>query len=82
MRQNKFSYYFDNVGENLLDLALAYIKNKGKVAMCGAIASYGQQDPGIKNIGLAISKRLIFEGVNFSYLVPRAPSIFKEFKDL
>lgn len=73
LKENKFSYYFDNVGEELLDLILLHIKTNGRIALCGAIANYSNHSGrGIKNIGIAISKRLTLQGINFSELMPRA----------
>ena len=47
--------------------------NQGRIALCGAIANYSNhQGRGIKNIGIAISKRLKIEGINFSSLMPKA----------
>jgi NADPH-dependent curcumin reductase CurA len=32
--------YFDNVGGQTLDLALALIKDQGRIALCGASETY------------------------------------------
>ena len=73
LKKNKFKYYFDNVGEDLLDFIMLFISNHGRIALCGAIGNYkNQKDMGINNIGLVISKRLTLEGLAFISLMPRA----------
>jgi len=56
--------YFDNVGADHLDAALVMLNNHGRVAMCGAIASYNATEPpvGPSNLGLVVSKRLTLRG--------------------
>jgi len=56
--------YFDNVGADHLDAALATLNNYGRVAMCGAIAQYNATEPqaGPGNLRLAITKRLTLRG--------------------
>src|SRR5712691_7419634 len=56
--------YFDNVGADHLDAALVRLNNHGRVAMCGAIASYNATEPpaGPSNLGLVVSKRLTLRG--------------------
>jgi NADPH-dependent curcumin reductase CurA len=57
--------YFDNVGGEHLDAALARLRLFGRVALCGAIAVYNQPGPtpGPVNLtGLAIAKRLTLRG--------------------
>jgi NADPH-dependent curcumin reductase CurA len=56
--------YFDNVGGELLDLVLARLAMRGRVVLCGAIASYNDAElrPGPKNYGNLIIKRGRMEG--------------------
>jgi hypothetical protein len=56
--------YFDNVGADHLDAALVILRDHGRVAMSGAIASYNATEPipGPTNISLAITKRLTLRG--------------------
>jgi NADPH-dependent curcumin reductase CurA len=56
--------YFDNVGADHLDAALVMLGHHGRVAMCGAIASYNATEPpaGPSNLGLVVSKRLTLRG--------------------
>lgn len=59
--------YFDNVGEYMLDAVLAVLRDFGKVALCGALASYKdyKSRAGIKNYNVIISKRLFVKGFVF-----------------
>jgi NADPH-dependent curcumin reductase CurA len=55
--------YFDNVGGDHLRAALAAIRPNGRIALCGAIASYdGDTHPSIDNLMLAIGKRITLRG--------------------
>lgn len=56
--------YFDNVGGDHLEAALAELNVGGRVAMCGAIAQYNSTEPtpGPRNLMLAIGKQLTLRG--------------------
>lgn len=55
--------FFDNAGGEILDLMLTRMKKEGRVAACGAIASYNSQTPaGIKNWYEVIGMRLHVKG--------------------
>jgi NADPH-dependent curcumin reductase CurA len=56
--------YFDNVGGELLDAALARLARRGRVVLCGAIARYNdtQPAPGPKNYVNLIVQRGRMEG--------------------
>jgi NADPH-dependent curcumin reductase CurA len=56
--------YFDNVGGEHLEAALATLKVGGRVAMCGAIAQYNSTEPtpAPHNLMLAIGKQLTLKG--------------------
>jgi NADPH-dependent curcumin reductase CurA len=56
--------YFDNVGGEQLEAALFALRPFGRVAACGAIASYNDQQPapGPRNLSLVVTKRLRLEG--------------------
>jgi NADPH-dependent curcumin reductase CurA len=56
--------YFDNVGGEHLEAALAALKVGGRVAMCGAIAQYNSTEPtpAPRNLMLAIGKQLTLKG--------------------
>jgi NADPH-dependent curcumin reductase CurA len=56
--------YFDNVGGDHLNIALAALKNYGRVALCGAVSVYNDTTPapGPRNLPMAIAKRLSLRG--------------------
>jgi NADPH-dependent curcumin reductase CurA len=56
--------YFDNVGGDILNSALALIAMRGRVVLCGAIAAYNATDmpPGPANYVNLISRRGRMEG--------------------
>ncbi|MEO8284746.1 MAG: NADP-dependent oxidoreductase [Pseudarthrobacter sp.] len=61
---NGIDIYFDNVGGDHLEAALAELNVGGHVAMCGAIAQYNSTDatPAPRNLMLAIGKQLTLRG--------------------
>ncbi|MFL5964854.1 MAG: NADP-dependent oxidoreductase [Gaiellaceae bacterium] len=56
--------YFDNVGGAQLEAALHALRPFGRVAACGAISRYNDQqpEPGPRNLGFVVSKRLRLQG--------------------
>jgi NADPH-dependent curcumin reductase CurA len=56
--------YFDNVGGELLDVALAQLAMRGRIVLCGAIAQYNESElpPGPKHLSALIVKRGRMEG--------------------
>ncbi|WP_017608751.1 NADP-dependent oxidoreductase [Nocardiopsis xinjiangensis] len=56
--------YFDNVGSDHLQAALNVMNDFGRVALCGAVASYNATEPvpGPNNLFLAVGKRLNLRG--------------------
>jgi hypothetical protein len=72
--------YFDNVGGDLLDLALARLAMRGRIVLCGAIASYNDAElrPGPKNYSNLIVKRGRMEGFIVLDYVKRAPEAVLE----
>src|SRR5271166_930731 len=72
---NGIDIYFDNVGGDILDAALARLAMRGRVVLCGAIATYNATEPppGPKNYINLISRRGRMEGfIVFDYM-KRAP---------
>ncbi|GAA5864301.1 hypothetical protein JCM8547_005779 [Rhodosporidiobolus lusitaniae] len=61
--------YFDNVGGNLLDLALTRLKKGARIALCGAISAYNDPSPkGLQAYLNLISQRAKIEGfIVFDY---------------
>jgi NADPH-dependent curcumin reductase CurA len=56
--------YFDNVGGDILDAALARLAMRGRVVLCGAISQYNNQapEPGPRNYTQLIVQRGRMEG--------------------
>jgi NADPH-dependent curcumin reductase CurA len=56
--------YFDNVGGEHLNVALAALNDFGRVALCGAVSVYNDEvpPPGPRNLPLAVTKRLSLRG--------------------
>jgi len=56
--------YFDNVGGEHLEGALTHMRDFGRLALCGSIASYNDDSAihGPRNLGLAIMRRLKLQG--------------------
>lgn len=56
--------YFDNVGGEALEAALATLKMRGRIAACGAISLYNTEkpQPGPSNLFLVVVKRLTIRG--------------------
>ncbi|KAH8732653.1 hypothetical protein GQ44DRAFT_601642 [Phaeosphaeriaceae sp. PMI808] len=61
--------YFDNVGGEILDLALSRAKPFARFVQCGAISEYNSKKPqGLKNYMMLISMRIRMQGfVVFDY---------------
>lgn len=72
--------YFDNVGGEHLQAAIARLNVRGRVAMCGAISSYDIDTPpaGPGNLGLAIGKRLTLRGFIVTDHYDRFPAMAAE----
>lgn len=56
--------YFDNVGGEALEAALAMLKLRGRISACGAISMYNAEkpQPGPSNLFLVVVKRLTIRG--------------------
>jgi len=56
--------YFDNVGGDQLEAAFAALRPFGRVAACGAISRYNDQqpEPGPRNMAFIVGKRLRVQG--------------------
>ncbi len=56
--------YFDNVGGDALQAALATLKDHGRIIACGSISGYNQAvpEPGPSNLSMMIAKRLTMRG--------------------
>jgi NADPH-dependent curcumin reductase CurA len=66
--------YFDNVGGEHLEAAIRRMRDFGRIALCGAISTYGSRVPGPGNLLLAIWRRLRLEGFIATDHVDRRPA--------
>ncbi|HEY1782785.1 MAG TPA: NADP-dependent oxidoreductase [Roseiarcus sp.] len=66
--------FFDNVGGDILDTALARLAMRGRVVLCGGIANYNatEQPPGPKNYLNLVRQRGRMEGFIILDYLPRA----------
>ncbi len=56
--------YFDNVGGEILDLALARMKLFGRIVVCGMISDYNATEPyRVKNLRAVLANRLKMQGM-------------------
>jgi len=56
--------YFDNIGGDHLEGAIANMRDFGRIALCGAIAQYNATEaaPGPRNMWLLVTRRLKLQG--------------------
>jgi NADPH-dependent curcumin reductase CurA len=66
--------YFDNVGGEHLEAAIRRMRDFGRIALCGAISTYGNRVPGPSNLLLAIWHRLRLEGFIATDHLDRRPA--------
>jgi len=63
---NGLDIFYDNVGGELLDVALANMKDFGRIVACGSISTYNNSSTsapyGIKNYSAVVRKRLRWQG--------------------
>jgi len=65
--------YFDNVGGEILESAIAHMANAGRIACCGMIAGYNAAvpAPGPNNLFLLIARRITMTGFLVMDFAPR-----------
>ena len=72
--------FFDNVGGRQLESALFALRDFGRVIACGAISRYNDEgpQPGPRNLGLIVTKRLRVEGFIVLDRLDRFPAFLAE----
>jgi NADPH-dependent curcumin reductase CurA len=72
--------YFDNVGGPQLEAAIFALRPFGRVVACGAISRYNdeQPEPGPRNLGLVVTKRLRLQGFIVLDHMDRYPAFLAE----
>ena len=72
--------YFDNVGGEALQAALAVLRMHGRIIACGGISAYNDETPrpGPTNLGNVIGKRLTMKGFIVSDFLDRRPQFVQE----
>ncbi len=72
--------YFDNVGGEILDAALALINLRARIPLCGMISQYTATGPvaGPANLANLISRRARIEGFLVTDYLPRAGEAIQE----
>jgi len=66
--------YFDNVGGDHLEAALRKMNSLGRVAVCGMISTYNDQQIGVRNLSTIIYGRINIRGfvtTDFPHLLPQ-----------
>jgi len=56
--------YFDNVGGDHLEAAMANMRERGRIAVCGSISGYNNEAPapGPRNMSMIVTRRLTIRG--------------------
>ncbi len=54
--------YFDNVGGPLLEVVIEQLNEGGRIVLCGAVASYGNEQPGPRNLFQLVTKQARMQG--------------------
>ncbi len=54
--------YFDNVGGPLLELVIEQLNEGGRIVLCGAVATYGNPQPGPNNLFQLVTKQASMAG--------------------
>ena len=80
---NGIDIYFENVGGDHLEAALAHMNQHGRIPVCGMISQYNATEaaPGPSNLGLIIGKRLKLQGYIVSDYRARAGEFYADMKD-
>lgn len=70
---------FENVGGEIFDAILYRLNNKARIALCGLIATYNQDEdaPGPKNFPMLLMRRATVQGFIVSDHIPRFGEFFE-----
>ena len=66
--------YFDNVGGPILEAVLERINVGARIALCGAVATYGDPQPGPANLFQLVTKEALMQGFFAHTQVERYPA--------
>jgi NADPH-dependent curcumin reductase CurA len=77
---NGIDVYFENVGGEHLEAALAHMNRYGRIVVCGMISQYNATEavPGPHNLGVTITKRLMIKGFIVSDHTDRLPEFYAD----
>ena len=72
--------FFDNVGGDTLEAAIEHMADFGRIALCGAIASYNDETPrpGPRNLMRLVTRRIRMEGFIVIDFLARADEAFAD----
>jgi NADPH-dependent curcumin reductase CurA len=54
--------YFDNVGGPLLEFVIEQLNEGGRIVLCGAVSTYGNEQPGPRNLFQLVTKQASMQG--------------------
>ena len=79
---NGIDIYFENVGGEHLEAALAHMNNYGRIPACGMISQYNATaaTPAPTNLGLIVGKRIKLQGFIVSDQRARAPEFYADMR--
>lgn len=76
---DEIDVFFDNVGGDLFEYALEFIKSRGTVVACGQISTYKDKKPRpFYGLQLMLSKRIKFQGFIVTDYVQEIPLVQKK----
>ena len=73
--------YFDNVGGDHLEAALAALRRGGRVALCGAVSTYQGAPAGPRNLFQATANDLTLRGFRGSSHIHRIPDLHRDMSE-
>lgn len=72
--------FFDNVGGDTLEAAIGHMADFGRIALCGAISQYNEEEarPGPNNLMVLVARRIRMQGFIVLDYLDRANEAFEE----